>query len=36
MAIKMQKVVILEVFHHTVKRKFVEKLADVFDRFAEL
>ena len=29
MAIKMQKVALLEVFHHTVKRKFVEKLADM-------
>ena len=36
MAIKMQKVVLLEVFHDTAKRKFIEKLADMFDRFAEL
>ena len=36
MAIKMQKVALLEVFHHTAKRKFIEKLADRFDRFAEL
>ena len=33
MAIKMQKVALLEVFHDAVKRKFIEKLAD---RFAEL
>ena len=25
-----------EVFHHTAKMKFIEKLADMFDRFAEL
>ena len=36
MAIKMQKVPLLEVFHHTVKRKFIEKLSDMFDRFTEL
>ena len=36
MAIKMQKVTLLEVFLDTAKRKFVEKLADMFDRFAEL
>ena len=36
MAIKMQKIVLLEVFHHTAKTKFIEKLADMFDRFAEL
>ena len=36
MAIKMQKVALLEVFHDTAKRKFIEKLADMFDRFAEL
>ena len=36
MEIKMQKVALLEVFHHTAKRKFTEKLADMFDRFAEL
>ena len=35
MAIKMQKVALLEVFHHTEKRKFIEKFADMFDRFAE-
>ena len=35
MAIKMQKVALLEVFHHTVKRKFIEKLADMSIRFAE-
>ena len=35
MAIKMQKVALLEVFHHTAKTKFVEKLADMFDRLAE-
>ena len=32
----MQKVALLEVFHHhTAKTKFIEKLADLFDRFAE-
>ena len=36
MLIKMQKVALLEVFHHTAKKKFIEKLADMFDRFAEL
>ena len=37
MALKMQKVPLLEVFHHTAaKTKFIEKLADMFDRFAEL
>ena len=36
MALKMQKVALLEVFHHTAKTKFIEKLADMFDRFAEL
>ena len=36
MAIKMQKVALLEVFYDTAKRKFIEKLADMFDRFAEL
>ena len=36
MAIEMQKVALLEVFHHTAKRKFIEKLADMFDSFAEL
>ena len=36
MAIKMQKVALLEVFHHTAKTKFIEKLADMFDGFAEL
>ena len=36
MAILMQKVALLEVFHHTTKRKFIEKHADMFDRFAEL
>ena len=36
MAIKMQKVAQLEVFRHTAKTKFIEKLADMFDRFAEL
>ena len=36
MAIKMQKVTLLEVFHHTAKGKFIEKFADMFDRFAEL
>ena len=35
MTIKMQKVALLEVFHHTEKRKFIEKLDDMFDRFAE-
>ena len=36
MAIMMQKVALLEVFHHhTAKTKFIEKLADLFDRFAE-
>ena len=30
------KSALLEVFHHTAKRKFIEKLADMFDRFAEL
>ena len=33
MAIKTRKVALLEVFHHTAKRKFIEKLADMFDRF---
>ena len=33
MAIKMQKVALLEVFHDTAKRKLIEKLADMFDRF---
>ena len=36
MAIKKQKVALLEVFHHTGKRKFIEKLADMFDRFEAL
>ena len=36
MAIKMQKVALLEVFHQTAKMKFIEKLADMFERFAEL
>ena len=36
MAIKMQKVALLEVFHHAGKTKFIEKLPDMFDRFAEL
>ena len=36
MAIKMQKVALLEVFHHTAKTKFIQKLADMFDRFTEL
>ena len=36
MAIKIQKVALLEVFHHTAKTKFNEKRADMFDRFAEL
>ena len=27
---------LLEVFQHTAKTKFIEKLADMFDRFAEL
>ena len=36
MAIKMQKVVLIEVFHHIAKTKFIEKLADMFDRFEEL
>ena len=36
MATKMQKVALLEVFHLTAKSKFIEKLADMFDRFAEL
>ena len=31
----MQKVALLEVFHQTAKTKFIEKLADMFDRFAE-
>ena len=35
MAIKMQKVALLEVFHDTAKRKFIEKLADMFDRFRQ-
>ena len=30
------KVALLEVFHDTAKRKFIEKLADMFDRFVEL
>ena len=33
---KDEKVALLEVFHHTGKRKFIEKLANMFDRFAEL
>ena len=36
MAIEMQKVALLEVFHHTAKRKFIKKLADMSIRFAEL
>ena len=36
MAIKKQKVALREVFHHIPKTKFIEKLADMFDRFAEL
>ena len=36
MAIEMQKVALLEGFHHTAKRKFIEKLADMSIRFAEL
>ena len=36
MAIKMQKIALLEVFHHTAKAKFIGKLADMFDRFTEL
>ena len=32
----MQKVVLIEVFHHIAKTKFIEKLADMFDRFEEL
>ena len=36
MAIKMQKVALLEVFHHTPKTKFNEKYADMFNRFTEL
>ena len=36
MVIKMQKVALLEVFHHTAKMKLIEKLADMFDRFADL
>ena len=36
MAIKMQKVALLEVFHDAAKRKFIETHADMFDRFAEL
>ena len=36
MAIKTQKVALLEVFLHTMKTKFNEKRADMFDRFAEL
>ena len=36
MAINRQKVALLEVFYHTAKRKFIEKLADMFDRFEEL
>ena len=35
MAIKIKKFALLEVFHHTAKRKFIEKLADMFDRFAD-
>ena len=31
----MQKVALFEVFHDTAKRKFIEKLADMFDRFAD-
>ena len=33
---KDEKVALLEVFHHTTKTKFIQKLADMFDRFAEL
>ena len=36
MAMKMQKVALLEVFHHTAKRKFIEKLGDMSIRFADL
>ena len=32
---KDKKVALLEVFHDTAKRKFIEKLADMFDRFAD-
>ena len=32
MAIKMQKVALLEVFHHTMKTKFNENRADMFDK----
>ena len=35
MPIKMQRVALLEVFHHAARTKFIEKLADMFDRFAE-
>ena len=33
---KTENVALLQVFHHTAKTKFIEKLADMFDRFAEL
>ena len=36
MAIKLRKVALLEVFHHNAMPKLIEKLADMFDRFAEL
>ena len=36
MAVKMQKVALREVFHHIAKTKLIEKLADMFDRFAQL
>ena len=36
MATETQKVALLEFFHHTAKTKFIEKLADMFGRFAEL
>ena len=36
MAIKMQTVALRKVFHHIAKTKFIEKLADMFDRFEEL
>ena len=32
---KDEKVALLEVFHHTMKTKFIQKLAGMFDRFAE-
>ena len=35
MAIKMQRVALLEVLHNTAKTKFIWKLSDMFDRFAE-